>query len=605
MSNRKRTFFYIIAILFIPVLTFLLVEGILYILDYGKRPALFIPAVVDNVAEKYMMVNPKVAERYFPKYPYVPTPPNGYFLSNKPKNGCRIVIMGGSTAAGWPHPENMIFSKILEKRLSDTFPQKVIEIINTAIGAVNTYTLLDIIDEVLEQKPDVLLIYAGHNEFYGALGQGSSISFGKSRWIVNMYLKLQKLRVFYLLRDIILYVKTWVSRELPRDGADQYNFMNVVVGQKVIPLNSSTYSDGCNQFRENMKDILQKAKNAGVPVMISELVSNVRDLSPFVSLSTPNNPPASLVYSEAQKLERENRIQEARDAYYKAKDLDVLRFRGPEEFNLIIRQVAEEYNAIFVPMKQYFENASPNQLIGETLMLEHVHPNESGQFMMSDAFYKAMYLHRIIEDQWNKDLVLSDAHYRETWDNTELDRDLVALRVMELKDRWPFRRDIMANSAKKYRVSDSVAGNWAMSVFYNEISFQDAHRKLAEYYVSQGKYALAAKEYKAIITAEPLNMKVYLDAAAVFLEGGQDGIAEQFLIPMIKLCSSEFANRAINDLFISKGKIYDAIKHLEKAIIYHPEEYVLMISLTKLYIYSGQKDKAMKQMVILQKSYPD
>ena len=56
---------------------------------------------------------------------------NDLFLKEKPKNGYRIFVMGGSTAAGYPYGENLMFSRILNKSLSVTFPEKKIEVINT------------------------------------------------------------------------------------------------------------------------------------------------------------------------------------------------------------------------------------------------------------------------------------------------------------------------------------------------------------------------------------------------------------------------------------------------------------------------------------------
>ncbi len=44
------------------------------------------------------------------------------------------------------------------------------------ISAINSITLRDIIDDVLEENPDLIIIYTGHNEYYGALGPASNIS---------------------------------------------------------------------------------------------------------------------------------------------------------------------------------------------------------------------------------------------------------------------------------------------------------------------------------------------------------------------------------------------------------------------------------------------
>jgi tetratricopeptide (TPR) repeat protein len=605
MITRKHIYF-VIAIL-IPVLTFILIEGALRLMDYGKRPALFIPAQVDFTNQEYLMTNPKVAERYFSKHGYVPPPPHDQFLKNKPENGYRIIIMGGSTAAGWPYLENMIFSRILRQKLSDTFPEREIEVINTAIGAANSYTLLDLVDEILEQQPDALLIYAGHNEFYGALGQAHANSFSKTRWIVNFYLKLQKLRMFYLLRDLILNLHVWLSQNFGREESDNNHkaFMNEAIGQKSIPLGSFTYKRGILQFQCNMRDILKKAQFAGVPVIISEVVSNIRDHKPFISEGFQNIPPADSVYWEAKKLEAENKMEDARKAYYRAKDLDAMRFRASEDFNQIILQVAAEYGVPVVPMKHYFEIASPNHLIGNNLMLEHLHPNEKGHFIMSEAFFETMNSRGFIERQWDKSKIMPDSYYRQSWGVTELDRAFTKIRIIELTDHLPFKAESESRGGATNFKPESIQDALAKDAFLNKISLKDAHRALAERFKRQGQYELAVKEYKAIVTYDPLDFKAYLEAASVLLAEGQTEMAKPFLLQLIKLSNSEYTIRWINQLFMSQDRLYDGISYLEKAITYIPDDPQLIFNLCKSYILTEQMDKAKSQLAILEKTNPN
>ena len=69
-----------------------------------------------------------------------------------------------------PELDAALADPALEERLQATFPGREIEVINTALTAVNSYTLLDQADEIAGQRPDAVLIYTGHNEYYGALG---------------------------------------------------------------------------------------------------------------------------------------------------------------------------------------------------------------------------------------------------------------------------------------------------------------------------------------------------------------------------------------------------------------------------------------------------
>jgi hypothetical protein len=57
--------------------------------------------------------------------------------------------------------------------------------VNLAMPAINSFSLLDMTPEALAQKPDALIIYCGHNEFYGALGAGSTESLGRWRGVIN------------------------------------------------------------------------------------------------------------------------------------------------------------------------------------------------------------------------------------------------------------------------------------------------------------------------------------------------------------------------------------------------------------------------------------
>jgi hypothetical protein len=72
------------------------------------------------------------------------------------------------------------FSRFLDQRLSILYPKKKFEIVNLGIAAINSYAIMDILEDVIDQKPDLVLIYTGHNEYYGALGAASVTSIASS-----------------------------------------------------------------------------------------------------------------------------------------------------------------------------------------------------------------------------------------------------------------------------------------------------------------------------------------------------------------------------------------------------------------------------------------
>ena len=300
-----------------PIVLVLFFEGALRRVDCGGDTSLFVPTSGEH--EGFYSINPDVGRRYFS----VPTPRENLFLQHKPADTYRILALGGSTIAGFTCGDNLSFTRTLYHRLLDAFPTRRIEMVNTGMSATSTHTLLDFMDEILEHEPDALLIYTGHNEFYGALGVASVESLGRFCWAIKLFLKLQHFRTFQLLRDCVLTVTA------------------------------------------------------------------------ATTIASTSDPPADEVFSEARAHEKAERIDEARRPYYRAKNLDPLRFRAPEDFYTAIHEVAGQFGAPVVPIKARCEQACTDGIIEDERMLEHLHPNIDCYFLMVVSGIADLLAHKI------------------------------------------------------------------------------------------------------------------------------------------------------------------------------------------------------------------
>ena len=139
-DSRKKLIYYFILIC-IPFLILFLLEVLLRIVGFGDNLNLFVNHP-DKEFREYKVVNPLIGKKYFQKFEYT-SPANDIFLKEKPDNGFRIFVMGSSTVIGFPYNQNLMFSRILYERLQDSYPEKHIEVVNTAITAINSYSLLD------------------------------------------------------------------------------------------------------------------------------------------------------------------------------------------------------------------------------------------------------------------------------------------------------------------------------------------------------------------------------------------------------------------------------------------------------------------------------
>jgi len=601
---KKRVFR--IVLLLLPVVLLAILELMLRLFDYGGNLDLLISA--PEKVSNYKMCNRNVGRRFFHVLQStLPAVPKDLILKKKPRNGYRIFMLGESTTAGFPYGNNMMFSRILNRRLADVFPELHIEVMNTAMPAINSYALLDFMDEILDHEPDAILIYAGHNEFYGAMGVASMESVGKYRWMVNTFLKLTRFRTFLLVQDFVVQIRRWIENIGHEDSTNvrMATLMERVVADQTIMYGSPLYEMCKRQFEANLCTIYQKAKVYGVPVLISELVSNVRDQAPFVSQATDSLPSALEVYKLAQSLEAGKKYTDAKHAYEQAKDLDALRFRAPEEFNKIIHRVASEFSGPVVPMKSYFENASSNGLVGENLMTDHLHPNIEGYFLMADAFFDAMHDNRFIDDIWDLTNVKPDSIYRRNWGLSKLDSVYAELGIRILKGGWPFQPKSTPNRAlQEFHPKDEVDSMAVAVLVKNELNLESAHLELAKRYTRQGLYPLVFQEYKALYYTIPSEVVFYERAAEALRRMKKFDEALSILLQARKIRETGTGNKMIGLILLLDGKVAQAIPYLEKALISLPNDSLLMQNLSSAYIRTGRIQEGKDLLVQLQQTHP-
>ena len=604
MSPWKKRIFRIVLLL-LPLVFFTILELMLRLFDYGGNLNLLIPA--PGKISDYLMCNKNVGRRFFHVLEStLPSVPKDLILKKKPKNGYRIFVLGESTTAGFPYGNNMMFSRILGRRLSDIFPDRHIEVMNTAMPAVNSYALLDFMDEILENEPDAILIYAGHNEFYGAMGVASMESVGKYRAVVNTFLKLTRFKTFLLLQDFAGLIRRWIETMGHEDSMNTpaATLMERVVADQTIIYGSDLYELGKRQFEANLRSIYNKAKDRGVPVLISELVSNIRDQAPFVSKATDSLPSAMEAYRLAQSLEAQKKYPEAKYEYERAKDLDALRFRAPEEFNMIIHRVAAEFSEPVVPMKNYFQKASLNGLVGNNLMTDHLHPNIDGYFLMAEAFFDAMHNNRFIDQVWDLSNLKPDSVYRRDWGLSKLDSVYAELGIRILKGGWPFQPKSTPNLAlKEFHPENEVDSMAEAILIKNKLNLESAHLELAIRYTRQKLYPLVYQEYKSLYYIVPNEVVFYERAAEALRRMKKFDEAVSILFQARKVRETETGDKMIGLMLLQVGKVTQAIPYLEKAIISIPNDPLLIENLGSAYIKIGRVQEGKNLLVQLQQNH--
>jgi hypothetical protein len=152
-------------------------------------------------------MNKYASERYFSDTANATRGNIEPFKADKGSNSFRIFVLGESTTAGYPYLHNGSFHRWLQYRLMHMYPGINFEVINVSLTAVNSYTALDFGRQVTEFQPDAVLIYTGHNEYYGALGVGSTSHIASNRTLVRLVLELRRFRFVQLMESCFRNMK--------------------------------------------------------------------------------------------------------------------------------------------------------------------------------------------------------------------------------------------------------------------------------------------------------------------------------------------------------------------------------------------------------------
>jgi tetratricopeptide (TPR) repeat protein len=484
--SKKRLFLFRIIAIASPFVLLVACEMILRIFHYGNNLDLFIES---SSNPDYYVFNPAASKRYFTNQAIATTGNSEPFKKEKDNHTQRIFILGESTTIGYPYFHNGSFHRWLLYRLMNTFPGRKFELINCSLTAVNTYTVLGFAKEVVNYQPDAVLIYAGHNEYYGVMGVGSTDNMGSNRFIIGLVLWLRQFRLVQLLTNFYTYIQHVFYKSNGRGGTR----MEMMVKDQKIAMGTEAYKKGIEQFTSNMDQTLKIFNRHRVPVFLSTLVSNEKDLKPFVDIDQ------ALHYFTLGSTEYQKGNYDSAKIYFqKAADLDGLRFRAPSAINAVIQELALKYdNVRLVDTRAVFESHSPNGIIGDELMLEHVHPNLNGYALMSDAFYESMKKYKLIQIDSAQEMAF-DVMKRQM-PISRVDSLAALYRIGNLKRSWPFNESMSADSMPVRSTEDRIA----YALANKQTDWYQAMDTLYNYYIGSGQFDAAKTVVEGLVLEYP------------------------------------------------------------------------------------------------------
>lgn len=586
-SARRSATFYLIAVL-LPFVLLFLVEVSLRTFDYGKTYPLFV-----DVPGQPGMIQPndEVIKRFFalPEMAPAVSPDTHYFPRIKGPETFRIVVQGGSTAAGFPYGRWGSLSGMLQQRFKRLFPERDIEVINTAMSSVNSYTLMDFTDEIIAIEPDIVLVYAGHNEYLGVLGVGSALAAKGGRGATLLHLKLKSLKLYQLLEAT--YYRVFGNKPDPQDSR---TLMAKVAREKDIPIGSALYQAGVEQFEGNMTILLEAYRRADIPVVIGNLVSNEKDLIPFSAIEAIDGKEqatweqltqaqrkariselsaqvegegakqASMQFELGTLLLIEGDAQKALSHFQQARDLDTLRFRAPGQFNAVIRTLSENEGVFLADVDTRIRTDTQDGIIGEKHMLEHLHPTARGYFLLADAYLASILRHKLLDAPWSDNIA-------EAWQEmpvTKADEMYARFKIDRLKADYPF-------SAQKQMVVMPSNKTLEGKALHDRVGGKDwlsINRELSPMYQRQQAFDEAAKIAGLLADALPHNADLSYIAGLQYKKANNLRLSLYYLNRTLRARPESLTTRlSIAQTYFMLGDAAKSLVHLRKAKAINPE----------------------------------
>ncbi len=357
------------------------------------------------------------------------------FPREKAADTYRIFSLGGSTTFGRPYEDATSFSGWLREMLPEADASKKWEVINCGGVSYAAYRVAKLTEELARYRPDLLIVYSGHNEFL------EERTYREVRempaFIREANAVLDKTRAFSGLKRLYRRVApesptlsetATPSRSLP---AEVQTVLENTIGPESYHRDDVLREKVLEHYRFSLRRIAELGKAAGARVIFVSTPSNEKDCTPFKSEFVGESDDTLFVLSllaRGDSLERMDSLEaaflrfdsavtleprhagalyrkgkaafalgnavDAESLLRRAMDEDVCPLRALTPMRGIVREVAEATGSLFLDfetvLKEDCRARYGHDVLGEEYFLDHVHIDPNGHRLLASRIMEMM-----------------------------------------------------------------------------------------------------------------------------------------------------------------------------------------------------------------------
>ena len=573
------------------------------------------------------------------------------FTLDKEPDAYRIFCVGGSTTYGRPYTDLTSFGGWLRAMLPEADPTRKWEVINAGGISYASYRVAMLTEELIDYKPDLFIIYSGHNEFLENRTYDQMISMPKA--VRGIGAITSKTRTYAVVKQVVEGVrkKTTSNTEL---GGEVDTILEKTVGTEAYHRDLQLQKQILEHYRYNLTRMIDIARSVGADVILVRPASKLRDCAPFKSQHRDwlagsdlknwqtlfdsatsayaagrwdpaleaidkalaiDDQYADLYYLHGRVLWELQRYDEAKQAFIRARDEDICPLRALTAMENIAADVAAEQAVPLVDFVDLAETHSEHATAGEDMFLDHVHPTIEGNRLLAMALLETMSSQSIVHPAatWNETAIqqvneaveshldtnahaLALAHLAQlyAWCAKFEDGYRMALRAIELSPTVAEAYLQAAVNAGNLGKMDESAEYYRRYLELNPDAVETQNR-LGRLLISQGKLDEAVDHYRQALKADPFYAESHNNLAlALQGQGKLDEAVDHYrqaldINPLYAQAHNNLA-ATLNSL----GRTDEAAEHYVEAIKADPDFFEPHYNLALTYMAQRKFDKALE-----------
>jgi len=472
-TGCRRRLFRVAAVM-LGLSVFAIAEGVCFVFDWGRPTDYADPFVGFSTIRRLFVLDQSGAQSEIPQ-----SRRNFFaaesFPASKEKNTFRVFCLGGSTVQGRPFSKETSFTIWLELSLKAADDSRDWEVVNCGGISYASYRLVPILQECLAYEPNLFILCTGHNEFLEER-EYEHVKYASS--VVKRPLEaLSQFRSFTLYREALFQATGKTSNPDVTNQrvmkAEVDALLDYRGGLQLYHRDEQWKAEVMRHFEHNLRHMIAIARDAGVPLMMIRPPSNLCDCPPFKSQHRDGLTPAKIreweVLIEQAKRHYRSDLQraiqllkqaieideefaftfyelgkcyetlglreQARDVFSRAKELDVCPLRILQPMEHVMAEVAEATSTPLIDAHELLERNCPKGILGDSLLVDHIHPTFRGHQMIANALTEEMARRRWVKpaDDWQ---AKRSRAYQSHFDSIETIYFLHGLETVKALRKW-------------------------------------------------------------------------------------------------------------------------------------------------------------------------